>query len=386
MPPNLLLMCKLLAVAVLATGHVRILPDPFLPFIDGLDRLLDPQVFRTTLQTVAVVSAVSLLFNRWVRGSALILGGCILLAVVCSRAYYGNNKTFVGLALVLAALSDFDRLAYLLRWQLALVYFGAALNKLLDPDWQSGLFFEHWAGVRLQNPLYLAVSERLPPLLAGKMMCWGTTLTEFVVAFGLLVPRLVPYALWINALFQIGLLEFTGDTFTLFFYAMQAATLAFVAWPERLFVLYNRERWRGRWLHRMLKLADPDGLQEWHPTPSDSVWTLECRSAVGGSLRGPLYRGFAVVSRLLLYCPAFWLAATVLLALPAAVQALAPELWAWVTVTATMWRRGLVAGIFLLILPAFWREGRWAYRWSDTAASSNLDVPETFAGPVRRPS
>ena len=54
------------------------------------------------------------------------------LAVLASKAYYGNNKTFVGLTLVLAALSDTDRPPYLVRAQVALVYFGAALNKLLD--------------------------------------------------------------------------------------------------------------------------------------------------------------------------------------------------------------------------------------------------------------
>lgn len=152
MPPNLLLLCKILAVALLATGHVRILPDPFLPFIPGLDGLTDPAIFKGTLQTVVVVAAVALLFNRCVRASTLILGGCVLLAVLSSKAYYGNNKTFVGLALILAGLSDFDRPPYLLRWQLALVYFGAAVNKLLLEDWQNGLFFAYWGEQKVRNP------------------------------------------------------------------------------------------------------------------------------------------------------------------------------------------------------------------------------------------
>jgi hypothetical protein len=171
MPPGLLLMAKIMAVAILAAGHVRVLPEPFLPIVDGLDRLVAPATFRLTLQTVVIVAALALLFNCWVRASAIVLGSCLLVAVVSSRAYYGNNKTFVGLALVLAGLSDFDRQPSLLRWQMALVYFGAALNKLLDPDWQSGLFFEYWAGQKLRNPLFLAITEVLPPLVAGKVMC-----------------------------------------------------------------------------------------------------------------------------------------------------------------------------------------------------------------------
>lgn len=328
MPPNLLLMCKIIAVAILATEHFRILPDPFLPFIDGIDRLATPDVFRITLKTTAVVSAVLLLFNRGVRLSALVLGSCLLLGVVSSKAYYGNNKTFCGLALVLAGLSDFDRPAYLLRWQLALVYFGAALNKLLDPDWQSGLFFEHWAGTKLKNPVYLAVSSALPTLLAGKLVCWGTLLAEFAAAIGLLVPRLVPWALVVNTLFQVGLLEFTGTTFTLFFYGMQAATLAFVTWPDTLSIEADDRKVRHRLLRRVLRCFDPDGLQHWQTSTAADRLRLQ----LGG---GKVSTGFAVVQRLLLFSPVFWLAMTVLLAR-------APD---------ALSRRLLVAGVLVFFIP-----------------------------------
>lgn len=307
MPPNLLLMCKIIAVAILATEHFRILPDPFLPFIDGIDRLVPPEVFRRTLRTAAVMSAVLLLCNRGVRLSALVLGSCLLLGVVSSKAYYGNNKTFCGLALVLAGLSDFDRPAYLLRWQLSLVYFGAALNKLLDPDWQSGLFFEHWAGTKLKNPVYLAASSALPTLLAGKLVCWGTLLAEFAAAIGLLLPRLVPWALVVNTLFQVGLLEFTGTTFTLFFYGMQAATLAFIAWPRMLAIEADGRKLSHRLLRRLLRCFDPDGLQHWLTSAAPDRLRLNLDD-------GRVITGFAVIQRLLLFSPAFWLAMTLLLA------------------------------------------------------------------------
>jgi hypothetical protein len=334
MPPNLLLMCKVLAVALLATGHVRILPDPFLPFIPGLDQLMEPWLFRASLQTVVVVSALALLFNRWVRASALVLGACMLLAVVSSKAYYGNNKTFVGLALVLAGLSDFDRPAYLLRWQLALVYFGAALNKLLDPDWQSGLFFDYWAGTQMKHEAYLAVADLLPPLVAGQIMCWGTIVAEFAIAAGVLVAPLIPLALWINALFQVGLLQFTGNTFTLFFYGMNAVALAFIVWPRRIEVLYRGQS-PGMW--RWLRWLDPDGVQHWQGgMPEGSTARFLVRD---GSRE---YRGVFAGCRLLLYSPVFWLIATAALALlPGSAD------WA---------RRGLVGGVLVLVMLAFVRK------------------------------
>jgi hypothetical protein len=332
MPPNLLLMCKVLALALLATSHVRILPDPFLPFFPGLDQLTEPALFKATLQTVAVVAAAALLLNRTPRWCALIVGTCMLLAVVSSRAYYGNNKTFVGLVLVLVGLSDFDRPPYLLRWQLTLVYFGAALNKLLDADWQSGLFFDYWAGEKHKQPVYLAVSSRLPPLLAGKLMCWGTIFAEATAALGLLLPPLVPLALWANVLFQVALLEFTGQTFILFFYAMVAATLAFVRWPAGLQVLQRRQKSPWRWL----RWLDPDGVQKWQPADPSTRDGGDSWLLVRQGER--LYSGIAAVSRLLLYSPVVWLGATAALALG----------------DAGWWRRLLVASVMLLVLPGFW--------------------------------
>jgi hypothetical protein len=342
MPPNLLLLCKVLALALLATRHVFTLPDPFLPFIPGLDQLAEPDVFRTTLRATAVAAAVALLFNRWVRASALTLGTCMLVAVVSSKAYYGNNKTFVGLSLVLAGLSDFDRPPYLLRWQLALTYFGAALNKLLDPDWQSGLFFDYWASSRLKNPVYLTVAGWLPPLVAGKVMCWSTIAAEFAASLGLLVRRWVPYALWVNILFQVGLLEFTGTTFTLFFYAMLAATLAFVTWPDRVLVFHDDARPGMRRWRCLLTLFDPDGFWDWRPQAGAGLQVLD---------GGTTFAGLAAVQRLLLWSPVVWLTLTALLAIGDT---------AW-------WRRGLVAVVLISFLPlwrplAQWLQRRWQGR------------------------
>ncbi len=56
LPVELVLLVKILALAVLITNHVRILPDRWLPFVPGIDRppLL---LFQRTLQTLFVFSA-----------------------------------------------------------------------------------------------------------------------------------------------------------------------------------------------------------------------------------------------------------------------------------------------------------------------------------------
>src|SRR5690349_24372779 len=93
LPTQLLILVKVLAIVVLLVNHVRILPDPWLPFIPGLDRF-PPLLFQRTLQTVFLFSVIAIVFNRRVRLASLVLGSTMLLAVVSSKAYYGNNKTF----------------------------------------------------------------------------------------------------------------------------------------------------------------------------------------------------------------------------------------------------------------------------------------------------
>src|SRR5207247_4597316 len=102
-----------------------------------------------------------------VRASCLALGAVILIGVVSSKAYYGNNKTFCGLILFLTGLYEPGAEPWLLRAQFALVYFGAGLNKLLDADWRSGSFMEDWATVRLKQGAYIAVASWLPRLLVA---------------------------------------------------------------------------------------------------------------------------------------------------------------------------------------------------------------------------
>ena len=320
MPVPLLLMVKLVALCLLFTNHVRLLPDPFLPFLPFFEGL---PYFQIVLKTAFLASAVLLLFNRWVRVTSFLLGLVILLGVLSSRAYYGNNKTFTGLLLLFAAISDFGPRAWPIRIQMMIVYFGAGLNKLLDADWQSGQFFEHWASVRLKNPVYLAISPMLPPLVAAKIMCWFTIAAELSMPVMFSVRRLVIFGVWMNILFQSGLLIFTGTTFTMFFYSMTAAMLAFVAWPQNKVIVF----WDGEcgfcakckgWMERL----DFELLLEWRPLQSGlgeryglSMEALTARLHIVAE--GRIYSGFRAFRYMFLTNPLTWfLIATLISAVP----------------------------------------------------------------------
>ena len=291
LPVNLAILVKVLALVLLVTNHVRLLPDPWLPFIPVLDRF-PPLLFQRSLQTVFVAAALLIVFNRSTRRASLVLGATMLLAVVSSKAYYGNNKTFCGLMLLLAGLYQPGGPPFL-RWQLALTYFGAGLNKALDPDWHTGVFFENWAVNRLHQPMYIALDAILPAGVLARFMCWTTIVTELATVPGLLIPRFCYWAVLANILFQSSLLLFTGTTFTLFFYAMTAASLAFATWPPApVPVLYNPDSRFGQ-LAKLLQRGDLDGRFHW--MPSEDTLQLQAGDAV--------YTGFRAARMLVLLNP-----------------------------------------------------------------------------------
>jgi hypothetical protein len=298
MPTNLAIMVKVLAIAVLVTNHVRLLPDPWLSFIPAIDAL-PPVLFQKTIQVVFVLSALAIIFNRRIQWASLTIGATMLLAVVSSKAYYGNNKTFCALMFFLAGLYKPGGPPFI-RWQLALTYFGAGLNKLLDPDWQTGVFFEFWSAHKLHEQAYLALDALLPKLWLGRFMCWLTIVTELGVVPSLLIPRLYFWGALLNILFQCGLCLFVGNTFTLFFYGMNAASFAFVTWPSsQMTVSYKPGR--DAMLGRFLTWIDLDHRLAWTP--------LEESASVTGAIplklvaEGKSYAGLNALRMIVLFNP-----------------------------------------------------------------------------------
>jgi hypothetical protein len=333
LPTNLTVMVKVLAIALLVTNHVRILPDPWLPFIPFIDSI-PGALFQRTLQTVFVISALAIVFNRRLRLSSLVLGATMLIAIVSSKAYYGNNKTFCGLMLLLAGLYKPGGPPFI-RWQLAITYFGAGLNKLLDTDWQTGVFFENWAVHRLHQPWYMALDSTLPAMVLARFMCWTTVVTELGIIPCILIPALAYWAVVCNVLFQSGLLLFTGTTFTLFFYSMTAASFAFVCWPDApVIVAYDADRGITKWLRSFVERCDFDRRFMWTPLKNDPRDWLQIQK------KGKAFSGFRALRMLVLLNPVTYFVITT--AIAALEEAPGP---------APLLRRIIVATCLVLLLP-----------------------------------
>ena len=163
LPPNLLLMAKLVTLYFLLTGQWQRLPDHFLPFLPLFDHAGPPILFRGTLQVVFLAAAVSLFVNSHVRTCCLLLGAVILVGILSSRPYFENNRMFTGCILFLAGLYQPGQKAWLIRYQVVLLYFAAGLNKILDADWRSGRFFKQATTLSEHHALHARVSSLLPP-------------------------------------------------------------------------------------------------------------------------------------------------------------------------------------------------------------------------------
>ena len=374
LPTNLVVLVKSLAIAVLVTNHVRLLPDPWLSFVPVLDSIPGP-LFKLSIQAIFLVSAMAILFNRRIQLASLLLGSTMLLAVVASKAYYGNNKAFCGLMFLLTGLYKPDGPPFL-RWQLALTYFGAGLNKVLDHDWQTGIFFDFWAVQRLHERAYILLDSLLPSLWLGKFMCWFTITTELSLVPLLLIRRLYSWGALLNVLFQCALCLFVGDTFTLFFYAMTAASLAFVTWPSKVMKVEYEGSTQGiERLRTLLGWVDLDGRFEW----------IRASGNFAGRAALPLrlitddrcYFGASALRRIVLLNPVTFFAFTTLMALSGYEE----------TPALAMYRRILLGTTLVLLMPPLaWIADRNSNRRSssETIAPSQETLPTRATSSIRK--
>jgi hypothetical protein len=168
LPPHLLLIAKLIVLTFLVK-RVEPLSDVYLPFLRIFDQL-NPMGFYRVSQVVFAAAAVALLVNRWVRAASFTLGSLILLALLASRPFNRDATLFCGAILLLIGLYVPRYGIWLLRLQIIVVYFGAAYNKFLEPDWPSGQFFQHWMTNTYGKAWYGWITSHFPPLLVSKVM------------------------------------------------------------------------------------------------------------------------------------------------------------------------------------------------------------------------
>jgi hypothetical protein len=314
MPDNLLLATKLMALAFVLSGQVKQLPYHYLPFISVLGHLGSGESFHRGLQLIFLAAAAVLMVNRQVRTMCLVLAAVLLVGVLSSRIYYHNNRLYTGLFFLLAGLYDPRVGVSLFRYQLAVLYFGAALNKIALVDWRDGAFVQAWLPHYWSG--YLHVARVLPDQLFSATFGWIAIVTEFSLVVLLLIPRLVPIAIFVGLGYHTGLVLLTGSTFGVFWYALFCTYLTLMAWPRsQVRVTYRSDKTLQRWTAQALERVDVERRFDWRASRSGP---LEAQ------VDGTEYRGSAAAARLLLYSPPVYLAYFVVITLAPEARVLIP--------------------------------------------------------------
>lgn len=234
MPPQVLLMGKLLFLLLLYHGFPGKIRDPFIPFISSLDGFLAwPGLFETVLLTCFYAAGLFLLLNIAVRRASLLLGIVLVLTLLASKPVFRNHLFITGCLFLLAGLHKKDEHPWLLYLQFSIIYFGASLNKALDPDWHTGQFMHTWLLDRRANPFYTTLAPMLPQYTLAMFLSWFAIGSEAAAAILFAIGRTRVFAVWLTLLFHWTLFVLLrGAVFGHFLEDILIALILFLAWPR----------------------------------------------------------------------------------------------------------------------------------------------------------
>jgi hypothetical protein len=224
-----LIVSRALALYILVVGlkpflfHIQTDSLPFLPFFPLFD-ILPSGLFSTALRLLIFAAAVSVFLNFHARLGSLVMGIATIVAIFSSMPLYSTSLTFASCLLIIA--SQYTDNNQVVRWQLGIVYLGAGLNKLLDPDWWNGSYFEYFALHIFNLPGYSYIENLLSihPFFLGKCLGVTTIGLELLIGSLFIAGKKIFYPISLGLLFHSAMLIWTsGQLSMIYFYLMCAA-------------------------------------------------------------------------------------------------------------------------------------------------------------------
>jgi len=246
LPPQLLLMAKMICLGLILRNYFNDLSQHHLPIIPVFDYMGTPENFELTLKALFIFSSILIFFNTRVRLGCFILGMVFLIVPLSSHASYSNAKLLCGCILFLISLHKKGDDPWLIRYQLAIMYLGAAINKVFDPHWQSGQYFEYWMEHIVERSRYVYLAGMLPELFLSKIFCWMTITTEFLLFALCAVKRWTCYALFIGVFFHFSAFIGARYDFGVFTVALMASYLSLFPWPQ--VIKQGFDKVKGKWI------------------------------------------------------------------------------------------------------------------------------------------
>lgn len=290
-PPNLVLIARFLGLTLLL---MRELPSPrHLPYLEVLDALGSARQFHASLLLAAGLGYALLFFGPFIRSGCLLLGSAMLMGLIACRPCQSVAHSYVACLFIVISLSGHATGPWLVRMQVVVLYAGATLHKVLDPDWWNGRYFETLMIARHHHFLYSHAAAQLPPLSLSRAMGFATILTEAAIVACLLSRRWRDPGVLLGVFFHSIMVLLMNQTFGPFYAAIMVSYVAFLSWPERLELSAGRFA-SASWLGRILPAIDPDRL--WTVRESDS-------NAFGVTAGDRRYTGLAAVRKMVFASP-----------------------------------------------------------------------------------
>ena len=232
-PLPLLFVARMMVIFLLwVRGMEHILP-PFLPFIPPLDALRGASGLFRFLDWVYWVSLVMTFTGIRFRFFSLVIGLLIFLSILFSKVQFSNSFLYSGCIFFLIGIFK-PGLEWVFRVQIALLYLGAGLNKLFDPDWLSGQYFDFFFSKPFPNQLYLSIASELPPKSLAIFLSFFTIVTEFGFGFWALLNRKIILLVILIHLFHLLMLVVTaGELSYLFYFLMAMSSYLILPWEKK---------------------------------------------------------------------------------------------------------------------------------------------------------
>ena len=244
-------------------------PQVFLPLIPFFDHLQGVNFIGELLYIIFIISVLCVVINYRAQFFIGLLGFGILLMILADRTRFANSLTYSACLMILCGVYQ-EKFHWAFRVQISLLYFGAGLNKVLDPDWLSGLYFENFALEIFHIPFYENLAGLFPDLFVSMTLSWMTIVLELSFAMVFLFKIRIYEMMCVAYLFHgIMLILTQGKLSVLFFYLMGISFLLSIDYPKNT-ILVNYSK-KIHPLIKILKTIDQDYSFKWFEHDSTTL-------------------------------------------------------------------------------------------------------------------
>jgi hypothetical protein len=206
---------------------------PFLPFWPPLDHLKSISEYYFIFNAVYWIALFFILIDFHYKKFSIVVSLLIFFQIASSVSAYSTSFLFLGCLFLLIGMYK-PGLEWIFRIQIGLLYFGAGLNKLLDPDWQSGQYFINFIDQVYSNSLNSWLVDWLGLDFLAKCLSVLTVVIELSLAFWTFSGKKSLQLVICILIFHLSFLVFTmGELSFVYFFLMASGGYLLLPWSKK---------------------------------------------------------------------------------------------------------------------------------------------------------